>query len=56
MLVGGSPKLGNVEIIDLSGNGLQCVTPADYPHQFGATGIYFDGSPFVCGGYTIPVK
>ena len=54
MVVGGAPTAANsdVELIDLSGQQRSCSKPANYPSSidWGSVGVFFDGSPLVCGG------
>ena len=56
MVVGGLPSSAyyDIEVIDLSGSMRTCTKPVDYPSEieYGSTGVYFDGFPTVCGGYS----
>ena len=52
MVVGGREAEYTVQVVNLSGDGKTCTNPVNYPYQFGATGAYFNGHPFVCGGAT----
>ena len=54
MVVGGKPDLANsdVELIDLSDQGRQCLKPDDFPGaEFGSVGAFVQGRVIVCGGY-----
>ena len=56
MVIGGQLEVNlpkrDVEVIDLSGNGQTCTKPEDFPLSYATKGVYFNGSPFVCGGYS----
>ena len=51
MVVGGFGTRGDSEIIDLSGQNLNCPTIADYPIKLGQTGTFINNKAMVCGGY-----
>ncbi len=51
MVVGGYHSEGESEIIDLSGQNLNCPTIANYPINGGQVGTFINNKPFVCGGY-----
>ena len=40
-----------MEILDISGNGLYCLNPVDYPVELGSVGTFIGDRPLVCGGY-----
>ena len=52
MIVGGINAHFDVEVISLDGSGLTCAKPSNHPAHYGQNGVFFDGSPTVCGGPT----
>ena len=51
MVVGGRNDYGDVELIDLTGQGRSCQKPENYPGaSYGSVGTFYRGSAIVCGG------
>ena len=52
MIVGGRDRAGASPVINLSGDGKTCTSPAPYPgpSDHGFTGAYINGMALVCGG------
>ncbi len=55
MVVGGSPVTAyqHSEIIDLSGQDLECMHVDEHPADYGAFGTFINGTPKVCGGIVV---
>ena len=47
----GSDAYRDVEVINLADDGQTCLKPKDAVSIYGMAGMYFDGHPFLCGGY-----
>ena len=49
--IGGYNALNDVDVIDLSGQGVHCQSWHDYPYRTSSFGTFMDGEVLVCGGY-----
>ena len=50
MVVGGTPTFGDSELIDLSGQNLNCPDITDYPVYSSHVGTFINNKAMVCGG------
>lgn len=51
MVIGGYSAESKSEIIDLSGQNLNCPSVPDFSSQFGSVGTFLNDQAWVCGGY-----
>lgn len=51
MVVGGYESNGTVELIDLSGNNLNCPPITNDKFDYNSVGTYFNNRALLCGGF-----